>query len=222
MNIMQNITFKGHHDKGVSILLKVDGNDVKCINNGTFSTAALTLEKGNHEITIVKNTFLCKWYWWLNIFNIVYVLLLLKNRTGGRVGYDDNYASCTLNVFASDKETAELDVDLLKKEYNKNGKQGSYFSWGDIKAKNVKLKDMRKNEMPKPLIRRWRIAHGLPTAFYCTLACIALVICIIIKEIQFDFSIAFCFLILAIYSAYILISTFNEKSVEDNLIKSEK
>jgi hypothetical protein len=214
---MCNFKIECFHDARTAILLKIDGNIIKFQNSNTKSTANWVLENGNHEITVIKDSFLNHWYWWLNIFNLIYVFMHLKNMSKGRLGYDDDFASCTVNFSITNDKDTSFTAELIRREYNKNGKQGDYFKWDNIRSRNIKIKSIKINDMEKSLIRRWRIAKGTPVLFYCILVYIILFIKILNKELVFDIQTLIVVLASAAYAIYTAISVFRKKNVKDNL-----
>lgn len=214
---MSNFKIECFHDDRTAIILKIDDNIIECQNSPKKSTGHLVLENGNHEITVIKDSFVNHWYWWLNIFNLIYVFMYLKTMTRGSLGYDDNFASCTVNFSITNDKDTSLNAELILCKYNKNGKIGSYYKWDNIRKNNINIKTIKTNNMDKFLIRRWRIAKGFPVLFYCILAYIILVIGALNKELVFDVQTIILILVSAAYAFYTTISTFRKKSVKDNL-----
>ncbi|QAT48629.1 hypothetical protein EQM14_01880 [Caproiciproducens sp. NJN-50] len=215
---MGNMKIECYHKIGITILLKIDDDMVEFKDDKkSKSFINLILENGNHEITFTKDSFLNHWYWWLNIFNPIYVLLFLKNVTKGNLGYDDDFASCTVHFTVTNNKDMSLKAELISQEHNKNGKQGDYFKFSNIKGKNVNIKSIKTNRMEKILIKRWRISKGFPIPFYCILTYIALAIKMVNSELASNIPIFIYILFSAIYSVYALISVFKKRSVEENL-----
>jgi len=219
---MNNFRFECSHNSKNTILLKIDGITVKSIFDGTKSYANMVLTEGNHEITVIKNSFLLKWYWWLNIFNLLYVFLRLKDRTGGCLGYDDDFASCTINILINNNDKATLGIALRTIDFNKNGRQGSYLQWDNLKGENLEIIAFNENNMPRKLIVRWRLVKGIPTPFYFLLVYVGLAYHIYNKAYAFDLPLGIFILFSASWAIYTSIRVFIEKSVEENLGELKK
>ncbi|QAT48631.1 hypothetical protein EQM14_01890 [Caproiciproducens sp. NJN-50] len=217
---MCNLDIECFHNAKTPILLKVDGVPINLQTNNTKSATCLMLENGDHKITITKDSFILHWYWWLNILNLVYIFIHLKNMTKGNLGYDDDFASCTINFVVNNDKGASLKAELFLCEYDKGGKKGNYYEWGNIKGHNIKIKNVCVNEMKKALISRWRIAKGFPFIFYCILVYVIFAIKIANKELTFDVQTLIFLLASAAYSIFTVISVFRKKSVGTNLKNS--
>lgn len=218
---MCKFNFECYHNDKAAVLLIVDGIAVKTHNNKTVSFANIDLEEGEHTITISKDLILYRWYWWLTIFNFLYVVLRFKNYTGGCLGYDDNFASCTICFSLKKTDNAHLEISLINKNHNMNGREGSYFKWKNMQYRNMIIKSFNINKMSRSLIKRWRIAHGISAPLFCLFIDIVLFYEVYTNNFTLNVPKGIAFFLFNIWSIYILISVFIEKSVKENIILRE-
>lgn len=213
---MSLVKFQCNHNIGCRLLIEVDGTQITSNYHKTYTTTEFELGRGSHKLYVIKKTSLLHWYWWLNIFNLIHVLMRLKNVTDGSLGYDDNFASCTVDFVIDNNEYQVIMIDLISKYYNKNGKQGNYLVWDNLKSENIKV-DLKVNSMDKYLIKRWFISKGFPAFFYCILTSFIMIYKYLCGELKMDIELIISMVLFWLYSIYLIIKSYRTRSVIENI-----
>lgn len=103
--------------------VEIDGKKIRIKNS---KQCQLQLGYGKHEIFICERRSVFHWYWWWPIFNLYYMLLLLKQYVGHSLGFD---GECVFALFQiTCFEEAQTIIRLQRKElsWDKTEKNADY------------------------------------------------------------------------------------------------
>lgn len=121
--------------------VRLDGREIKFCS---LKKCTIDVSHGEHEIFVCEKKYVFRWYWWVQLFNIYYMISLLKQYQGNSLGYDGECVFALFSVICSDDNTTiQIKRDTVSWERTKMS--ADYTKLTIISSKEILMKSCELN-----------------------------------------------------------------------------